>query len=446
MVIFAFVLFSFSFGAAATTCAGGDDQVIMRLYSPSNSHISAWDQNAAVYDDAVCHDSIFGFEYGGANPHDDNGDNRVLSLSALTNAHASQTTDAVYATEVYYGNLECVYDSSAGSACSNGGEIVARMSASSNAHVSFASDTNYATKICCESLGVYWADMGGNIITTADYGDMIQLVSKGTSSGTFDIKEHDSIFGVDTSDDIRSIVGADVDGDLIGIWTIEDSDLAATSGDYDEFYFEIDGQESDYLVIDENGNDTPMEITIVSPACGNHYDEGISLNVVVSAEDDDDIITGVLKINGAEYDFTNGGRIVSVTLDTPGNMQIIAEASNTRGERSRSISNIMVLDMTGATYVDGDYVAACIDKPIDFTNIPGSVVEFDASSTRGINVTGGFVTELIPGPGVYFSWYWMFYPQNIARNLENTDDELAYKFTAEFPVAGDNSASLRVEI
>jgi len=34
----------------------------------------------------------------------------------------------------------------------------------------------------------------------------------------------------------------------------------------------------------------------------------------------------------------------------------------------------------------------------------------------------------------------------VKRNILNSTDKLAYKFTAEFPIAGDNSASLRVEI
>ena len=99
----------------------------------------------------------------------------------------------------------------------------------------------------------------------------------------------------------------------------------------------------------------------------------------------------------------------------------------------------------GEGYVDGSYIAACIIKPEDFSDIPGSVVEFDASTTRGVRVVGGSVELLVPGEDA-FSWYWMFYPEEIARNFVNSVDPLAYKFTAEFSVAGDNSASLRVEV
>ena len=44
-----------------------------------------------------------------------------------------------------------------------------------------------------------------------------------------------------------------------------------------------------------------------------------------------------------------------------------------------------------------------------------------------------------------FSWYWEFEPVGVVRSFVKHDDPEAYVFTAEFPVAGDNSVSLRVE-
>ena len=287
----------------------------------------------------------------------------------------------------------------------------------------------------------YWADMNGNEIDHADFGDTVYMIAPGMSSGTFEIKEND-FFG---DDDIRSVSGEAVGFDWIGSWTIEQADMDETS-DYDEFYFEVNGIESGYLNIYEEAVDDPMEITLVSPDCGNYYNDGDDVEIVVAADDDDDVITGTISINGEQVaEFSNGGISFIEALDTPGTVQIVVEASNTRGEHKRVISNIMVLEVASGIYIDGEYIAACITKPEDFSNIDGSKVEFDASATLGVRVVEGVVNLLVPGEHA-FSWYWMFYPEEIARNFVNSIDPLAYKFTAEFPVAGDNSASLRVEV
>ncbi len=437
MLGFIFILFSFSLAAASCD----DSQTIMRLYSPTNSHVSAWDTNVADYTEEICYNDIFGFDYDGASPHDCNEFNRILSLYSPSNSHASEITDANYDYEVCYGDLNCVYDTSSGDSCAGDGEVVARLYSSSNTHISTASDSNYPIKVCCVASDlVYWADMNGNKITEADYQDVVQLIGKGMGSGDFEIKEDDLI----GSDDIKTVSGESIGVNWVGNWVIGSDDLDKTN-DYDNFYFDISGEESDELIINTNGNDDPMSVDILSPICGMHYDEGDDIVISVMASDADDIITGTVKINGNEVNFTNGGVSFNQLLDVSGNVQVVVEASNTRGERSRIISNIMVLDKQAGNYIDGEYVAACIDKPKDFTNIPGSSVEFDASTTRGVSVVGGVVDELIPGEDE-FSWYWVFYPEDISRNLINTTDEIAYKFTANFPIAGDNSASLRVEI
>ena len=436
------LLVGFGF-ATAGTC--DDDQTIMRLYNPSNSHVSAWDVNNDTYLEEICYDEIFGSAYGGASPHDCTGDNRILSLSSSSNAHASETTDAVYAYEVCYGNLACVYDSSASDNCSNGGRIIARMYSSSNSHVSYASDTGYSIKVCCQEAGVYWADMNMNPITEADFGDLVLLVKPGGSSGTFDIKEEDTLI----DDDIRSITGVSTGGNLIGTWEITQEDMDATElDDYDEFYFEIGTgpERSEHLAIDPIGNDDPMVIDIVSPFCGENYTEGDNTNIIIAASDSDDEISGEVWIGGEFVDtFSNGGITISRTFNVPGDLQIIVNATNTQGERSRIISNIMILDTDAGAYVNGDYLAACIKEPKSFSDIQGKFVDFDASTTRGIRVVGGIINELLPGEHP-FNWYWMFMPEGVPRVFLNSTNISAYDFTVAFPTPGDNSAALRVEI
>ena len=72
-------------------------------------------------------------------------------------------------------------------------------------------------------------------------------------------------------------------------------------------------------------------------------------------------------------------------------------------------------------------------------------MKFDASATRGVRVANGLIDELIPGVDS-FSWYWTFYPEEVVSNFIDDVSERAYMFTANFPVAGENSVTLRVEV
>jgi hypothetical protein len=111
----------------------------------------------------------------------------------------------------------------------------------------------------------------------------------------------------------------------------------------------------------------------------------------------------------------------------------------------------MVLSMTGASYDDGEYVAACVLKPENFQAIDGIVVDFDASNTKGIRVTDGVIDELFPGED-NFIWTWRFFnPMGVEfvsspYVSENNNDFMAYIFSRVFPAAGNNLASLFVEV
>ena len=292
---------------------------------------------------------------------------------------------------------------------------------------------------------IYWADMNGNKISEADFGDSVWMIMTGASSvHNFEIFEEDSLL----DDEIRTVTGSIIDGNLVGVWKIESEDLDKTS-DYDNFKFVVDGETSGELKIEEDSDDDDIEVAIGGDAkCGSYFDKGTKIDIVIDASDADDKIDGKIKIDGnVVANFSNGGTTIEKVLDVPGNLQIVVEAVNDRGKRSRAISNIMILDKdVSGNYVDGEYVAACITKPKDFSNIEGNIVDFDASATRGVRVSGGVPDVLIPSEGDVFSWYWKFMPEEIVREIVDTTSVLAYKFTAEFPVAGDNSAILRVEI
>ena len=285
--------------------------------------------------------------------------------------------------------------------------------------------------------------MNGNKITTADYGDTVQMVIEDVQSpSNFSIFEKDLLI----DDQIKTIPGKIINNNLVGLWTITQEDLDKTS-DYNNFRFKVGGKTSkEDLKINPETNDSKMNITILSPICGSHYNKSAIINISVIAKDDDDTINGTITIDGTVIDtFSNGEVSINKTLDSPGNLQIIVEADNSRGKKSRAISNIMVLDKNANGYLDGDYVAACILEPKDFSNFEGSLVHFDASTTRGIRVTNGALDELVPDEGDVFSWYWKIMPDRLERNFIDSSDALAYKFDTNL-ANGKHSAMLRVEI
>ena len=416
-----------------------DNQTIMKLYQQNNSHGALW--NDTNYNWDIC--------YGGAvpaTPHptcDD--DNSFLWLYSADNSHASTTKTDYYATGVCYGDLECSVEViSDGSNCSDGSEPILSLYSQTNSHMAAGNYDGYDVKICCGASEIYWADANGVEITQADevnIGDTIQAVVTNTGAGTFTIK--DAAWVDETA---RDIVGDGSSGDLIGKWMITQADLY-NAGGKDNIYFIVDGDgdnPSDEISINGTYDDSPMDVTIVSPACGNHSDKGSNLVIEVTATDEDDFINGTVSINGVVKDtFVNGGVSFSYDFSLPGNYQIVAEAVNTREKRARHISNIMIVDRDN----DGSkYVAACILKPKDFSDMEESTVEFDASTTRGVEIVGGVASVVTPvASPTSFSWYWRFLPDDVVREFVKSSELKAYRFNVTFPIAGDNSANLRVE-
>ena len=425
-----------------------DNQTIMRLYQDSNSHVSMWNVNNDTYLEEICYDKIFGVPYSGADPHVCTGTNRILSLFADNNSHAAKDWDAVnYKHDVCYGNLVCAYDDSVGDSCVNGGEVVVRMYSGTNSHVANASYTTYDKKICCvdsPTQVLYWADANGVEITQADevnIGDTIQAVVTGAGDiGTFTVWEDDFI----DDDNITTIIDDDADGKVFGRWKITQADLDKTLG-LDSFYFKtsVTGDDnSSYINISKSYDDSPMNITVVAPNCGANFSAGSKHEIVVSASDEDDFIDGTVTVNGVEVATFSNEEIRFNHTFSSSDTQIVANAVNSRGKRARHIINVMVLSGEGV------YVAACIKEPKDFSDLEDSVVTFDATTTRAIEVIGGVETSISPTVLTYrdrFSWYWRWMPENEVYEFTNSNDSLAYNFTEEFPIAGGNSASLRVE-
>jgi len=127
-----------------------DDQIIMRLSSSSNAHGALWDQSGTGHDVKICYDEIFPGSGNGS--HDCAGLNLLLSLSAQSNAHASDTPDPIlYPEDVCYGDLACSVRSTG---CIGGEICVVTMSASDNAHLAECPPPSASwLSVCCDPSG-----------------------------------------------------------------------------------------------------------------------------------------------------------------------------------------------------------------------------------------------------------------------------------------------------
>ncbi|MBX4211898.1 hypothetical protein KW787_00370 [Candidatus Pacearchaeota archaeon] len=133
--ILIFIVLSVSVVSAAEC---DDSQIIMRLSSNNNAHGSLWSGDYAT---KICYNSLFGINYSGPSPHDCSA-NTVITLSDITNAHASENS---YSNPVCYGDLKC----RVASQCSSSERIIGSISGTTNAHL--AADGSYPSKICCSS-------------------------------------------------------------------------------------------------------------------------------------------------------------------------------------------------------------------------------------------------------------------------------------------------------
>jgi len=317
---------------------------------------------------------------------------------------------------------------------------------------------------------VRWENMEGTEIFSADVGDSVRMVRVGNAdSGSFYVLDYDGALGTDLiSEDIEGKV--DDNGNFVGVWKITKEDIEKAknslvgvplSENFENFYFEIEGKESGYLKVNHDvEEDDPIEIDLVSPKCGDYYDEGSIMTIEVYASDPDDELKGDIFVYYYDDDgkrrevdlgeFGNGGVEIEEEFPVPGNLEIRVRVANDRGKRSMVISNIMILEKdVDDNYADRDYVAACINRPKNYELIKSERVKFDASDTRGIRVIGGAPFLFKPGEDA-FDWDWKFRgPSGELYNTSNVYggiDKKGYEFFETFPVRGDNSAFLNVEL
>ncbi len=159
----------------------------------------------------------------------------------------------------------------------------------------------YEKKICCKSAPIeeiYWANMSGDKITSAEIGDTVLMIYEGMAgeNGNYDftIYESDDI----SRDDLIKTINADetfvYGNDLAAKWEITKEDWEKDVISDPEFIFRVSTAESEDLIVPENSyNNSPPQTQIINPISGANYTidgsstREISFNQSSSDEDDD---------------------------------------------------------------------------------------------------------------------------------------------------------------
>jgi hypothetical protein len=293
-----------------------------------------------------------------------------------------------------------------------------------------------------------WANANFETFVSGDYVDLndyVRLVV-GSSLWTgrqidYEIWEVDGgLFWIDSK--VADISGVDVS------WK---ANVSSDKGYY--FTAFVDGTDigtSNILKVDNTPDDSQMMLKIESPLCGDDLFLGDDTGIYIKVLDEDDIIDAVLNIEDFEIDLTNSNDFIDYTFDAAGNISIGLTGVNSRGYTKRNYSNVMVVDEA----VYGIYLAACIDKPTDFSEVSERQIEFEAYNTRAIEydpVIGSIVNLTSRNDKSALGFRWTFSDIDSAtndfrvRDVEGSNPR-AYDFIREFFEVGNNWATLEVRI
>lgn len=336
----------------------------------------------------ICYDEIFGSKYDGASPHTCNSNNRVLSLSSPFNAHASVDSSPVYSTNVCYGNLSCVADSSSGNSCSNGGQIVVRLAQNSNSHISTANNTNYPVKICCKPgtppvalSGAYWADMIDRQINQTNVSARVKLVVAGTNIQNREINY--TVYKVCSG---LGCIPAFFFGDKVVTTLTSYGFTTWKTNETGEFYFvaKITGMGSSHtspvLSVDE-GDLSPPVVRITSPKDKQMYFLLENLNFSASIVDPSGFVnfTWTLGDGNTRTGNTQTGTNLDFTYpySSAAQKNIILEGVGESGLSGWDRVSILILNSS--------YMLAYIDEPKWGVSLNSMVVIVNASSTYAVN-------------------------------------------------------------
>jgi len=127
-----------------TACDVGE-VAMLRMSSPANAHAQTADTHPLTYDYTVCCAGPAGLSTSCSGSYA-----TVLRLWAADNAHAAQSSDTSYTTEVCLSATGTAMNCQYGSTCGSGYACLATISGTTNAHVADCDGSgDYPAKVCC---------------------------------------------------------------------------------------------------------------------------------------------------------------------------------------------------------------------------------------------------------------------------------------------------------
>ncbi|MBD3252901.1 hypothetical protein GF386_04170 [Candidatus Pacearchaeota archaeon] len=379
-----------------------ESQRIMKLQSTESSKGALW--NYPDYNVDICYDDIFGETYNKADPHGcrgnmNNPSNTVVWLESFNNSLASTQKEEDYDVPVCYGDMICRYTTDS---CSSNEEVVLKLSETTDALMSNRSGS-YPLKICCKLTSleeIYWTDNNNTKLGTYDpvnLKDLVRVVvrGQGLKSGELNIKikKKEELLGIDWLSPDPIIAETSEKGYLK--WRAGENQSGNFSSGLYYSIVEINGIEKStednpepykYLNVLNEENNKPPSIHIFNLTNRGIYflKEQINFTLIASDPDDDfnytwDLGNGVKKTG----DSINWGNLSFIydydEVDELGQKNIIVEAVDERGAKSRDAVSILI--------VNSSYVLAYIDEPGWKEHIDSHKVDFDASGTYAVDTS-----------------------------------------------------------
>jgi hypothetical protein len=297
----------------------------------------------------------------------------------------------------------------------------------------------------CVDVGTpFWTDLLGNTINQTNIGDTVKMVVSGVEVSSFD-----------TNFTVKR--GSEVVWWNPATWGNPGTSTTFTAEEYytltnsSDHKFTVDiqalpiSEESGTLEVNATIDNNPLNVQILSPSCGSNFTGG-NEEIIINVSDNDDLVEGWLNINGNFLEnLTNGISNIPYNF-MEGENTLLVEVSNSRGEVGRALSNVMVTNDT----TTGNYVAACLDKPVHGSFFEVSTVDFLATSTRALDCVGGVCDIILPldnSGRLRFNWT---FPQDSSLNRAALGNEtigsnaIPYNFTVNFKISGNHFVILDV--
>jgi len=367
-VVFGLLFVSLIGVVSGATCSD-DENIIMRLYQPTNSHGALWD-GSDLYTTEICYDGT-----APANPHPEcTEDNSFLWLSADYNSHASTYETAEYNVGVCYKGLECVPTNEA----SCDGEILLSLYQDTNSHIGEGNVADYPIKICCTSTlltGSFWQKMNGVPTGVADLNDWVQLNASGIG-----------LTGRNITYDITKVNGgwlwfdkkvATISSAVITTWQANDSGT---------FFFEasLEGDDanetSNELIVSNTEQNSDPVAVITGPEDRQMYFINTELTFTQDSYDEDDEfdytwdLGDETELSGNSVNKENWG--FTHTYTTAGQKDIVLSVEDGREGYGRDQISILILDSA----VENTQVLSYIKNP-QWGEGYGRTIEFDGTGS-----------------------------------------------------------------